>query len=190
MDTKTPASEASSDDNILTPSISESASVADMEEPVQEPISTCSLQPVVPESSQSLDPGPVQRSTHAFPTNSTTALTSVIKDEPDSAEAEDVLGKDEERCNFMSSRIERLEKENRQLQTRFAIEQTLNKRKTLSFEAKEKELCRVQEAFSKLWQAHRRQLNNGLEGSGIEGLTWGADDAEIYLDSLDLRKDS
>ncbi|KAK2760686.1 hypothetical protein CKAH01_05372 [Colletotrichum kahawae] len=84
----------------------------------------------------------------------------------------------------MSSRIERLEKENRQLQTRFAIEQTLNKRKTLSFEAKEKELCRVQEAFSKLWQAHRRQLNNGLEGSDIEGLTWGADDAEIYLDSL------
>ncbi|KAH9232245.1 hypothetical protein K456DRAFT_374315 [Colletotrichum gloeosporioides 23] len=88
----------------------------------------------------------------------------------------------------MSSRIERLEKENRQLQTRFVTEQTLKTRKTLSLQAKEKDLCMVQEAFWKLWEAHRRQLNSGLEANGMEGLSWGANDAGIFLCSLDHLK--
>ncbi|KAJ0349880.1 hypothetical protein COL154_013454 [Colletotrichum chrysophilum] len=192
MDAESPASEASSDDDIFTPSTSESADVAEIEEPVQEPIPACSIQPVVPQSSQSLHPLLVQGSTYKYPRNSTIPLTPVIKeDELDCAEAkEDVLGKYKERCNVMSSRIERLEKENRQLQTRFVTEQTLKTRKTLSLQAKEKDLCMVQEAFWKLWEAHRRQLNSGLEANGMEGLSWGANDAGIFLCSLDLGKDS
>ncbi|KAF4884155.1 hypothetical protein CGCF415_v015667 [Colletotrichum fructicola] len=192
MDAESPASEASSDDDIFTPSTSESADVAEIEEPVQEPIPACSIQPVVPQSRQSLHPLLVQGSTYKYPRNSTIPLTPVIKeDELDCAEAkEDVLGKYKERCNVMSSRIERLEKENRQLQTRFVTEQTLKTRKTLSLLAKEKDLCMVQEAFWKLWEAHRRQLNSGLEANGMEGLSWGANDAGIFLCSLDLGKDS
>ncbi|CAI0652821.1 unnamed protein product [Colletotrichum noveboracense] len=164
----------------------------EIEEPVQEPIPACSIQPVVPQSRQSLHPLLVQGSTYKYPRNSTIPLTPVIKeDELDCAEAkEDVLGKYKERCNVMSSRIERLEKENRQLQTRFVTEQTLKTRKTLSLQAKEKDLCMVQEAFWKLWEAHRRQLNSGLEANGMEGLSWGANDAGIFLCSLDLGKDS
>ncbi|KAF0321178.1 hypothetical protein K4K61_007140 [Colletotrichum sp. SAR11_59] len=192
MDTKASASEASSDDNILPPSTSESSDVSEMEEPVQGPIPACSIQPVVPRSRQSLHPRLVQVSTYRYPRNSTIPLAPVLKeDKLDCAEAkEDVLGKYKERCNVMSSRIERLEKENRQLLTRFVTEQTLKRRTTLSLQAKEKELCRVKEAFSKIWQAHRRQLNSGLEANGMEGLSWGANDAGIYLCSLDLGKDS
>ncbi|KAF3801788.1 hypothetical protein GCG54_00015007 [Colletotrichum gloeosporioides] len=193
MDRKAPASEASSDDNILTPSTSQSVDVAETQEPVQEPIPARSIRPVVPESRQSLHPCLVQGSTHArFLASSTSAPTPVIKEDgTDSVAAkEDVLGKYKERCNVMSSRIERLEKENRQLQTRFVTKQTLKARTTLSLQDKQKELCRFKEAFSKIWQAHRRQLNSGLEANGMEGLSWGADDAGIYLDSLDLGTDS
>lgn len=194
MNAESPASEASSDDDIFTPSTSESADVAEIEEPVQGPIpaSACSIQPVVPQSRQGLHPLLVQGLTYRYPRDSTIPLTPVIKeDELDCAEAkEDVLGKYKERCNVMSSRIERLEKENRQLQTRFVTEQTLKTRTTLSLQAKEKDLCMVQEAFWKLWEAHRRQLNSGLEANGMEGLSWGANDAGIYLCSLDLGKDS
>ncbi|KAF4811702.1 hypothetical protein CGCSCA5_v009656 [Colletotrichum siamense] len=194
MDTKTPASEAFSDDNILTPSTLESADVAEIEEPVQEPIPACSIQPVVPGSKQPLHPRLVQGSTHArFPASSTSAPTPAViqEDYPDSSEAkEDVLGEYKERCNLMSSRIDYLEQENRQLQIRFVTEQTLNTRTTLSLHAKEIDLCMVQEAFWKLWEAHRRQLNSGLEAHGMEGLSWGANDAGVYLDSLELRKDS
>ncbi|KAI8239662.1 C6 finger domain transcription factor nosA [Colletotrichum sp. SAR 10_96] len=187
IDTKTPASEASSDDKILTPSTSNSASVADIEEPVRGPISTSSIQSVVRDSSQSLDPGPVQRALWAIcPPNSTIPPPPITKkDNTDSAEAkEDVLGKYKE----LSSRVDRLEQENRQLQTRFVTEQTLKTRTTLSLQAKEKELCMVQEAFWKLWEAHRRQLISGLEANGMEGLSWGANDAGIYLCSLDHGK--
>ncbi|KAI8214087.1 hypothetical protein K4K52_002371 [Colletotrichum sp. SAR 10_76] len=170
MDTKTPASEAFSDDNILTPSTLESADVAEIEEPVQEPIPACSIQPVVPGSKQPLHPRLVQGSTHArFPASSTSAPTPAViqEDYPDSSEAkEDVLGEYKERCNLMSSRIDYLEQENRQLQIRFVTEQTLNTRTTLSLHAKEIDLCMVQEAFWKLWEAHRRQLNSGLEAHG------------------------